>query len=237
MLADHYLHVSGVVAVVAAGLVFGTIGRMRVGTDEWRSVSVIWTQLGFWASSLVFVLASMLVPTTIRGAHLSDGLLLAALLGAALAARALCLWGVLPIVRMLLRQRPISSRFKLVILWGGVRGAVTLTLALAVAQYPDVPADVRHLVSVLATGFVLFTLLVQATTLNPLIRWLGVDQLDPVERILRARALALTQGEILDRLSETAIIHGLDLDAAEEGGRPIASAWPRWRTRATVATT
>ena len=33
--------------------------------------------------------------------------------------RALCLWGVLPIVRMLLRQRPISSRFKLVILWGG----------------------------------------------------------------------------------------------------------------------
>ena len=218
VLADHYLHVSGVVAVVAAGLVFGTIGRMRVGTDEWRSVSVIWTQLGFWASSLVFVLASMLVPTTIRGANLSDGLLLAALLGAALAARALCLWGVLPIVRMLLRQRPISSRFKLVILWGGVRGAVTLTLALAVAQYPDVPADVRHLVSVLATGFVLFTLLVQATTLNPLIRWLGVDQLDPVERILRARALALTQGEILDRLSETAIIHGLDLDAAEEVG-------------------
>ena len=119
---------------------------------------------------------------------------------------------------MLLRQRPISSRFKLVILWGGVRGAVTLALALAVAQYPDVPADVRHLVSVLATGFVLFTLLVQATTLNPLIRWLGVDQLDPVERILRARALALTQGEILDRLSETAIIHGLDLDAAEEVG-------------------
>ena len=45
---------------------------------------------------------------------------------AALAARALCLCGVLPIVRMLLRQRPISSRFKLVILWGGVRGAVTL---------------------------------------------------------------------------------------------------------------
>ena len=76
----------------------------------------------------------------------------------------------------------------------------------------------RHLVSVLATGFVLFTLLVQATTLRSLIHWLGVDQLDPVERILRTRALALTQGEILDRLSETAIIHGLDLEAADEVG-------------------
>ena len=38
-----------------ARLVFGTIGRMRVGTKEWQSVSVIWSQLGFWASSLVFV--------------------------------------------------------------------------------------------------------------------------------------------------------------------------------------
>ena len=92
----------GVVAVVAAGLVFGTIGRMRVGTKEWESVSVIWSQLGFWASSLVFVLASMLVPETIRQARPSDLLLLVALLVGALSARALCLWGVLPIVRMLL---------------------------------------------------------------------------------------------------------------------------------------
>jgi CPA1 family monovalent cation:H+ antiporter len=191
---------------------------MRVGTKEWQSVSAIWTQLGFWASSLVFVLASMLVPSTIRQATGTDLLLLAALLVGALSARALCLFGVLPIVRILLRQRPINAAFKLVILWGGVRGAVTLALALAVSENVAVPAEVRHLVSVLATGFVLFTLLVQATTLRPLIHWLGVDQLDPVERTLRARALALTQGEILDRLSETAIIHGLDLEAAEEVG-------------------
>ena len=217
-LAERYLHVSGVVSVVAAGLVFGTIGRMRVGTKEWESVSIIWSQLGFWASSLVFVLASMLVPETIRQARPSDLLLLVALLVGALSARALCLWGVLPMVRVLLRQRPINSRFKLVILWGGVRGAVTLALALAVSEKTSVPPEIRHLVSVLATGFVLFTLLVQATTLRPLIRWLGVDQLDPVERILRKRALALTQGEILDRLSETAIIHGLDLEAADEVG-------------------
>ncbi|MFZ1430022.1 MAG: cation:proton antiporter [Geminicoccaceae bacterium] len=217
-LSEAYLHVSGVVAVVVAGLVFGTIGRLRVGAKEWQSVSAIWTQLGFWASSLVFVFASMLVPATIRQATVSDLLLLGALLFGALTARALCLFGVLPIVRILLRQRPISAGFKLVILWGGVRGAVTLALALAVTENQQVPADVRHLVSVLATGFVLFTLLVQATTLRTLIRWLGVDQLDPVERILRTRALALTQGEILDRLSETAIIHGLDLEAAEEVG-------------------
>ena len=189
-----------------------------IGTKEWQSVSAIWTQLGFWASSLVFVLASMLVPSTIRQATGTDLLLLAALLVGALAARALCLFGVLPIVRILLRQRPISAASS----WSSSGAACAARSPWRwpwrSARTPRVPPDVRHLVSVLATGFVLFTLLVQATTLRPLIRWLGVDQLDPVERILRARALALTQGEILDRLSETAIIHGLDLEAAEEVG-------------------
>lgn len=216
--AESYLHVSGVVAVVIAGLVFGTVGRTRVSPQEWLSISAIWSQLGFWASSLVFVLASMLVPETIMQAEPFDFLLLAALTAGALAARALTLFGILPAVTLLQRQRPISTSFKLVILWGGVRGAVTLALALAVSENPRVPPEIRQLVSVLATSFVLFTLLVQATTLRPLIRWLGVDQLDPAERYLRARALALSQGEILDRLSEAAITHGLDLEAAEEVG-------------------
>ena len=161
------------VAVVVAGLVFGTIGRMRVGTKEWQSVSVDLEParlLGEFAGVRAGLDAGAQhdPPSDCR----SDLLLLGALLVGALSARALCLFGVLPIVRMLLRQRPISARFKLVILWGGVRGAVTLALALAVTGNPNVPEDVRHLVSVLATGFVLFTLLVQATTLRPLIRWL-----------------------------------------------------------------
>lgn len=214
--SEAYVHVSGVVAVVVAGLVFGTLGRMRMGSKVWQSVAAIWTQLGFWASSLVFVLASMLVPRTIAQANGTDVLLLVALIIGALAARVLCIFGVLPVVRLLLKQRPISAPYKLVITWGGVRGAVTLALALAVAENGSVPPEIRHLVSVLATGFVLFTLLVQATTLRPLIRWLKLDQLDPVERVLRARALALTQGDILDRLSEAAIVHGLDLTAAEQ---------------------
>ena len=140
---------------------------MRVGTKEWQSVSAIWSQLGFWASSLVFVLASMLVPE-----HHPPG---------APAATSCC---SPPCWSAPCRRAPCASsaccrscacccasgrsapRFKLVILWGGVRGAVTLALALAVAENDGVPPEVRHLVSVLATGFVLFTLLVQATTLR-----------------------------------------------------------------------
>lgn len=211
--SDLYLQVSGVVATVVAGLVFGTAVRGRLGGSEWQSVRAIWAQLGFWASSLVFVLAAALVPGTLAAARGADLVGLAALVAGALIARVLVLYAILPLVTRLNGRSPIDRRFGLVILWGGLRGAVTLALALSVTENRRVPAEIQHMVSVLATGFVLFTLLVQATTLRPLIRWLGLDRLGPVERVLRDRVLELSRAELRDRLSAAAIRHGLELES------------------------
>ncbi len=213
-IADAYFGVSGVVAVVVAGLVFGGVGRTRLATHEWRGVTAIWSQLGFWGSSLIFVLASMLVPKTLEHVTALDLVGVAALIVGALAARAATLFGVLPLVTGGRRGGAVDGRHKLVILWGGLRGAVTLALALALGETAGVSPSVQHWVSVLATSFVLFTLLVQATTLRPLLRWLRLDELSAAERLLRRRALALTHAEIRDRLSAAAIAHGLDLEAA-----------------------
>jgi|DewCreStandDraft_4_1066084.scaffolds.fasta_scaffold00036_275 CPA1 family monovalent cation:H+ antiporter len=211
--SDLYLEVSGVVATVVAGLVFGTTVRGRLAGPEWERMRAIWAQLGFWASSLVFVLAAAIVPSTLAAARPVDLLGLGALILGALLARFAVLYGVMPLVTRLSGRTPIDRRYSLVILWGGLRGAVTLALALSVTENPRVPKEVQHLVSVLATGFVLFTLLVQATTLRPLLRRLGLDRLGPVERVLRERVLELSRAELRDRLSAAAIRHGLALDA------------------------
>ena len=210
---DEFVHVSGVVAVVLAGLVYGSVGRARLARDDWRSIVSIWSQLGFWASSLIFVLASSLMPRSLGEATAWDLLLLAVLIVGALAARAVSLYAIMP---FLTRGRQVGNRYKVVILWGGLRGAVTLALVLAIAEGDGIPPEVRHLVSVLATGFVLFTLLVQGLTLRPLLQRLGLDQLDPLERLLRAKAVTLAEGQILKRLSEISITYGIDLEHAEE---------------------
>lgn len=222
--SDLYLEVSGVVATVVAGLVFGGTVRGRLAGPEWERMLAIWAQLGFWASSLVFVLAAALVPGTLAAARAVDLIGLGALLAGALVARLLVLYGVLPLVSRLSGRAPIDRRYSLVILWGGLRGAVTLALALSVTENRRVPPEVQHLVSVLATGFVLFTLLVQATTLRPLLRWLGLDRLGPVERVLRERVLELSRAELRDRLSAAAIRHGLELEAMPPIAVPPAAA-------------
>lgn len=64
-----------------------------------------------------------------------------------------------------LTQR-IDLNYKLAIIWGGLRGALTLVLALAITEHSSLPPNVQRFVAVLATGFVLFTLFVNGTTLR-----------------------------------------------------------------------
>jgi NhaP-type Na+/H+ or K+/H+ antiporter len=66
---------------------------------------------------------------------------------------------------------PIPFRWQHVLNWGDLRGAICLALALSL---PDSLGPERDLLRVMAFGVVLFTLLVQSTTMSPLIRWLKI---------------------------------------------------------------
>ncbi len=204
VVAERYLHVSGVVAVVIAGLVTGWHGRIRVTPTTWDSLVDMWAQLAFWSSSLIFLLAAMLVPRLLTDAAWSDALLLGVLIVAALGARAIVLYGLLPLLSVSRMAARVSNSYKLVILWGGLRGAVSLALALAVSENAGLPDDIRHFVAVLATGFVLFTLLVNGTTLQPLLRLLHLDRLSKVDRAVRDRAIMLSLDAIRERISAVA---------------------------------
>jgi CPA1 family monovalent cation:H+ antiporter len=204
VVAERYLHVSGVVAVVIAGLVTGWHGRIRVTPTTWDSLVDMWAQLAFWASSLIFLLAAMLVPRLLTDATWDDALLLGILIVAALAARALVLFGLAPLLSVSRMAAKVSNSYKLVIVWGGLRGAVSLALALAVSENAALPDNVRHFVAVLATGFVLFTLLVNGMTLQPLLRLLHLDRLSKVDRAVRDRAIMLSLDAIRQRISAVA---------------------------------
>lgn len=76
--------------------------------------------------------------------------------------------------------------------------------------------EIRHAVALLTTGFVLFTLVVNGTTLRLLIRVLGVDRLSPADRALRDRAMVLSLASINDRVAAAARNYRLDPSAAME---------------------
>jgi CPA1 family monovalent cation:H+ antiporter len=221
LLAEQLFDVSGVVAVVSAGLTAGAVGRVRLAPDNWLYLERVWDQTGFWASSLIFVSASTLVPRLLTGAHLEDFWLLLVAVAAALVSRMAVLFGLLPLLSALHLSQKVSGAYKLAITWGGLRGALTLALALAVTENTRIDPAIRNGVAVLATGFVLFTLLVNGLTLRPVIRLLKLDRLSPLNLALRNKVLALSLADVRDALSETASEYAIPPEVARSATEPV----------------
>jgi monovalent cation:H+ antiporter, CPA1 family len=200
IICDHYLGVSGVVAVAAAALAVSAEGRRRLAPSNFESLVITWEQLAFWASSLIFLFAAMHTPELLVHARWSDFALLGALIVAALIARALTLYGLIPVLSLARIAQPIDRNYKLFMLWGGMRGAVSLALALAATENMSLPPEIRQFVGVLATGFVLFTLLVTAPTMRPLMRLLKLSDASPADIALRERVIGLSLSSMREEI-------------------------------------
>jgi CPA1 family monovalent cation:H+ antiporter len=220
-LLGELLEVSGVVAVVSAGLTAGAIGRVRLAPDNWRYLERVWEQTGFWAGSLIFVSASTLVPRLLTGIHWEHAWFVLIAIAAALASRAAVLFGLLPLLSALHLSQKVSGAYKLAITWGGLRGAVTLALALAVTENNRIDPEVKNAIAILATGFVLFTLLVNGLTLRPVIRLLKLDRLSPLNLAVRNKVLALSMADVRDAVEETASEYAIPADVARAATGPL----------------
>jgi CPA1 family monovalent cation:H+ antiporter len=221
--ADH-LHVSGIVAVLGAGLVVSALGRSRIAPYNWSFLTDLWDQIAFWARSLVFILASILVPRLLGSVGIHSLLLLAVLIVAAFAARILVLFVLMQPLEFLRLSQPISAAYKFAIMWGGLRGALTLVLALAATENTALGPETQRFIAALATGFVLFTLFVNGTTLRTAIALLGLNRLSPRNEVLRDRVLALAYAEVSDWIGEMAQYHALPESVVEQVTHPYR-AW------------
>ncbi|HTP01838.1 MAG TPA: cyclic-di-AMP receptor, partial [Anaerolineales bacterium] len=163
LLAESF-HVSGVLAVVAAGLVNGNTGPHGMSPTTRIVVYNFWETGAFLANSFVFLLVGLVI-------HLDQLVTNWQAIGwailAVLAARLVAIYGF----SMLDRTIPLA--WKHVLYWGGLRGAVLLALALSLPTSGAFAAESTQL-QAMAFGVVLFTLLVQGFSMDPLVRRLKI---------------------------------------------------------------
>jgi CPA1 family monovalent cation:H+ antiporter len=158
------LHVSGVVAVVGAAIVVARFGS-RTGRLRGTQLQGFWALLGFVLNAILFMLVGAALPSReLLG-------LVPLVVGAYLT---MTLARIVPVYLLLglsdPRARRIPWRWRHLVLWGGIRGALGVALALAVAGQPEV--DPR--VSDVAYGMIILSLFVQGGTLQPIARRLGL---------------------------------------------------------------
>ena len=178
------LQFSGVLAVVAAGLITGSLGPQGMSPTTRIVLYNFWEYITFLVNSLVFLLIGMQVD--INSLLVAWQPILWAI-GAVLLARLVVVYGLSWITGRL--SEPISMRWRHIMAWGGLRGALSLALALSlpVTFGPD-----RELLRTMAFGVALFTLLIQATTMRSLVHRLGIITVDPIQVDYEQRHARLT---------------------------------------------
>ena len=167
-LAADLAHASGVVSVVAAGIVVARYGS-RTGRLQGTQLHGFWSLLAFVLNAVLFLLVGIALPTQRLAAV--AGLALGAY-AIMLAARAVPVYGLLGLAGF--KGSSIPWSWKHMTMWGGLRGALSVALALSVATYPQVNPNV----SVLAYGMVVLSLVVQGGLLLPIARWLRLRSPD-----------------------------------------------------------
>jgi CPA1 family monovalent cation:H+ antiporter len=200
LVAEQMLHVSGVLAVVAAGLVNGNIGPRGMSPTTRIVVLNFWEYVAFLANSAVFLLIGLDIELP---ALLADLRHILWAIGAILVARAITIYGLSRL------GRGVPGAWRHVMYWGGLRGAISLALVLSLS--PQFGAY-RQTLIVMTFGVVLFTLLVQGLTMNGLIRRLGVISVPEHQREYErrhARALAAQSSyDHMDRMHRQGLISG-----------------------------
>jgi CPA1 family monovalent cation:H+ antiporter len=183
--AAEAVHASGVLGVVVCGLVLGRQQHLAFTAETRLTAAAVWRFIEFVLTSLVFMLIGMQLRGIVERLTRYDPWQLAwlalAVSAALIVSRFLWIFPTAWLPRRLspaLRKRdpmlPWSELF--VLSWAGMRGVVSLAAALALPmQFPG-----RDIIVFLAFCAILATLVLQGTTLGPLIRRMGVIEPETV---------------------------------------------------------
>jgi Na+:H+ antiporter len=170
LLADAF-HESGVIATVIAGIVIGNYGRRTgISARAAEAMDTVWEFVAFLMTALVFLIVGLSI--TLEGMQNAIPWIFWGIVGT-LVGRAIVVYGMLGglwvVARRHSREADATRAWLNVLFWSGLRGAVAIAMALSL----PVLMPHRELLLEITFGIVLFTLVVQGMTIEPLVRrWL-----------------------------------------------------------------
>jgi len=161
-------HMSGILAVVTAGVYVGSVGLKNISPTTKIALDNFWELLSFVANSVVFLLIGLrinIIDLVAPSILISIGIAILAII----ISRSLVVYAMSWLSNQL--GNHIPTKYRHVMFWGGLRGAVSLALALSL----DGPSAEQ--IRLMTFGVVLFTLLVQGISIESLIKRLNLSEI------------------------------------------------------------
>jgi CPA1 family monovalent cation:H+ antiporter len=165
-LAAEALHVSGVMSTLLAGIVMSMAGEKQGSSVESDNNEYLWEVISHIANVFVFLVVGAVITLSMFEER---WLAMLIAVGAVSLARAVSVYGGLSLIA-LFQKEPVNAKYQTVMVWGGLRGAVTLALALSLPTSLDYWWTIQSI----AFGVVIFSLFIQAPSMRLLVNGLGI---------------------------------------------------------------
>ncbi|MDD3568863.1 MAG: sodium:proton antiporter, partial [Bacteroidales bacterium] len=186
--AEHFFHISGVLALVAFGIMMAGIGRTRISPQVAHFLHEFWELAAFIANTLIFLIVGVVIALRVSFTT-RDFVILILIYISILVIRGLVLLLFYPLMKRI--GYGLNPKDGIIAWWGGLRGAIGLALALIVASEASIDMEIRTQILSLTAGIVFLTSLINATTIKPLIDWLGLTKVGDARLQLFSQTVAM----------------------------------------------
>lgn len=220
-IAEHILHVSGVMAVVSCAVILGVFGIARLPHEAIEAMHETWEFIAHICNTLLFLFVGLLVDF---GSLIGIiGSIIAVVLFVQLS-RASMIYSLVPLAVKAFKLPKVTLGERHIMFWGGLKGGLAIAIVLSL------PADLpgRDILINLTLGVVLFTLLVNAPTIRPLIRMLGIDRLTDEERAELKRGISGAKqraANLLESFSDAGVFTEARLYSIREQTDSVLDNW------------
>lgn len=202
LIAHHYLDVSGVMSTVVAGLYLGGFGRTALTYTSKEFMSEFWETIAFVANSILFLSIGLLMSHYLAFTTLVKytPLLIIAIITVNFS-RALSVHTLLPLLSRTNLTEPIKFSYQTLLWWGGgLRGAIAIALSLSLLGSTIISKETQETILFITFAVVMFSLIANALTISPIIRYFGLDKPTKDETYARELALLHSKRSVIDKI-------------------------------------
>jgi NhaP-type Na+/H+ or K+/H+ antiporter len=203
---EHVLHVSGILALVVYGVFLAknkTFGMRRHLLAENHA---IWEEAAFLSNTFIFALSGLIVQDRVTTINLSTEFTVF------YALMSICTYAICSVVRIvvLVVLFPLLRRMgyrllkteNTIMAFVGLRGAISLSLALLVERNADIPGHIRDIILLQVAGVVTLSLVINGSIVGVIYNWMNVYPENAYKSEVVANALAALKRDTEDTIDD-----------------------------------
>ncbi|KAL5175126.1 Sodium/hydrogen exchanger 7 [Glycine soja] len=195
--------VSGVLTVMSLGMFYSAFARTAFKGESQQSLHHFWEMIAYIANTLIFILSGVVIAEGILGDenvfyHGTSWTHLLLLYAYVQVSRCIVVGALFPFLRYF--GYGLDWKEAIILIWSGLRGAVALALSLSRSggKSSELTPETGTLFVFFTGGTVFLTLIINGSTTQFILHYLGMDKLSAAKR----RILNFTKYEMLNKALE-----------------------------------